>query len=154
MKCKGCGEEVAFPILSAPGWDEGCYEKALEEGRVESNQEFRWVTINSKDEMEAFYKSILPKIKAAARKCGYAIGIHGSMRRDLDLIAVPWRDDAAGKEVLAREIHRAACGIESQTYQWEEKPCGRVATCFPICFPSWNEPSLGHIDLSVMERTK
>lgn len=112
---------------------------------------FRWITVANKDEMESFYRSILPKVTVAARACGYAIAVHGSLRRDLDLIAVPWIETASDKDTLARNIHRTVCGIEKQDYQWEQKPLGRVAICFPICFPEWNEPSLGHIDLSVID---
>lgn len=111
----------------------------------------KWVEVNSKDEIESFFKRVLPEIREAAKSCGYAIGVHGSMRRDLDLIAVRWIEGASDKEILARAIHKAACGFESSTYDWESKPEGRFATCFPICFPNWNEPSLGHVDLSVVE---
>lgn len=116
--------------------------------------DFSWKQINNKDELEYFYKSIMPRIKEAAKKCGYAIGVHGSLRRDLDLIAVPWIDECADKEILAREIHKAACGLESQSYNWENKPNGRIATCFPVCW-TWHDKdappifSNGHIDLSV-----
>lgn len=117
--------------------------------------EFRWVVAKDKDALEAFYKSILPKIKEAAQAEGYAICVHGSQRRDLDLVAVPWVEKCSDKETLARTLHRAACGIESESYQWEQKPHGRVATCFPVCFPEFtphcSELSLGHIDLSVMQ---
>lgn len=116
--------------------------------------EFRWVRVHNKDELEAFYRSILPAIREAAKACGYAIGLHGSMRRDLDLIAVPWRDDPAHRDVLARAIQRTACGLMSKRYEWEAKPCGRVATAMPVCWTEISEampmePSLGHIDLSV-----
>lgn len=39
----------------------------------------------------------LPDIKLIwklARQVGYAVGVHGSLKRDFDLIAVPWTDDA------------------------------------------------------------
>jgi hypothetical protein len=117
---------------------------------------FRWVHIHDKDELEAFYRSVLPAIREAARALGYAIGVHGSMRRDLDLIAVPWTEDAADRDTLARAIHRAACGLENGgADHWEQKPCGRVATALPICWTERSEalppePSLGHIDLSVV----
>lgn len=116
-----------------------------------AEKEFRWVHVNNRPEIEAFYLSIIEKIREAARTCGYAIGVHGSMRRDLDLIAVPWVDSCTGKDELARNIHSAACGIEMQKYNWEIKPLGRTATCFPVCFPEWNEPNVGHIDLSVVD---
>lgn len=116
------------------------------------SEPFRWVVVKNKDELEAFYLSVLPKIRDVARAHGYAIGVHGSLRRDLDLIAVPWTERPSDKEQLASAIHRAACGIQMQFYKWERKPHGRLATCFPVCFPEWSEPvppSLGHIDLSV-----
>ncbi len=116
--------------------------------------EFSWVHVKDHDELEAFYRSILPKIREAASAHGYAIGVHGSLRRDLDLIAVPWVHEHSGKDALARSIHRAACGLENQNYAWEQKPLGRSATCFPICFPDFHngsQLSLGHIDLSVMQ---
>jgi len=118
------------------------------------SEPFRWVIVRDQDQLEAFYLSILPKIKAAAHAEGYAIGVHGSLRRDLDLIAVPWVAKYSGEEQLARAVHKAACGIESQIYYWELKPHGRLATCFPVCFPEDMEhvPSLGHIDLSVMSQ--
>lgn len=116
--------------------------------------EFRWRKIKDKDDLEAFYRSILPELRRAARDLGYSLLSHGSLRRDLDLVAIPWVEAAVPKEVLVRAIHQAACGLHSQTYQWEEKPHGRSAACFPICWPEWEteEKSLGHIDLSVMPR--
>lgn len=101
--------------------------------------------------MEQFYRGILPKIREAARANGYAIGVHGSLRRDMDLIAVPWTEQCADKDQLAKVIHQAACGIEMLEYRWERKPHGRVAVSFPVCFPEWNEPNVGHIDLSVAD---
>lgn len=114
--------------------------------------EFRWRKIKDKKELTKFYEEVLPKIRRAAFDHGYALISHGSLKRDLDLIAIPWINAALDKETLTRAIHIAACGIQSQSYQWEEKPHGRQATCFPICWPEWEteEKSLGHIDLSVM----
>ncbi len=116
--------------------------------------EFRWVHVNNQDELEAFYLSRIVAIREAARKCGYAIGVHGSLRRDFDLIAVPWVESHTDKDTLASEIQRAACGLKSQSYEWERKPLGRMATAFPICWTWHSEPmvlSNGHVDLSVIE---
>lgn len=112
--------------------------------------QFRWVRISTREKAKAFYESLLPEIRAAARVCGYAIGVHGSLLRDLDLIAVPWVENPSSKDTLARSIHIAAIGIESASYDWEQKPKGRLATCFPVCWTEWNEPNAGHIDLSVI----
>lgn len=120
-----------------------------------TEKEFRWVHVNSKDELEAFYRGVLPNIITEARAHGYAIGVHGSLHRDLDLIAVPWTDDYSDKDELAHAIQEAALGPVQASYQWERKPNGRMAVSFPICWaeisPTFKrETNLAHIDLSVM----
>jgi hypothetical protein len=115
-------------------------------------QSGEWFKANTIDEMQAFYVSRLPSIRAAAQEHGYAIGVHGSARRDFDLIAIPWREGASDQDVLAHAIAAAACGISRDgPYQWEEKPAGRVATSIPICWTAWHDMiSAGHIDLSLI----
>ncbi|MEO8298772.1 MAG: hypothetical protein ABI574_13295 [Burkholderiales bacterium] len=111
-----------------------------------------WYRARSVEDMQAFFRSRLPFIREAAREHGYAIGLHGSERRDLDLIAAPWRDGAADAETLAHAVAIAACGIDrAGRYEWNNKPLGRIATSIPIC---WTEMhgvrGAGHMDLSVM----
>ena len=113
-----------------------------------------WVHIHTVDEMEEFYKAALPRMREAAKECGYALGLHGSMRRDLDLIAAPWVSLHSTKDALAKAIHYAACGITQEKYDWTcdpPKPCGRLTTVFPIVWCEWHDMiSAGHVDLSVM----
>lgn len=113
-----------------------------------------WYVCHSVDEMQVFFMSRLPAIRAAARELGYAIGVHGSCRRDFDLMAMPWRDDCAGYDDLAKAIQFAACGITASTIVWEQKPNGRMATSLCICWSDHSEQfkgmdSVGHIDLSL-----
>lgn len=110
-----------------------------------------WYEAKDRDDLQAFFLSRLPSIREAAREHGYAIGLHGSLRRDMDLIAAPWRDGASDKDVLAHAIAMAACGITREgPYQWEAKPAGRMATSLSCCWPTWyGEAGAGHIDLSV-----
>ncbi len=82
-----------------------------------------------------------------ARELGYALCIHGSMTRDLDLVACPWTDDAAPAEelvyALRDEVHGA---IEpADVADPTGKPHGRLA---------WRIHCGGgpYIDLSVMPR--
>lgn len=109
-------------------------------------------TVQTPEELEAYFLSRLPFIREAARQCGYAIGLHGSLRRDMDLIAVPWREDCADKDLLAQCISTSATGCaRSGPYAWEEKPSGRQATNIPCCWTPWHEvPGMGNIDLSVV----
>lgn len=114
-----------------------------------------WFKAYSIDEMQAFYESRLPYIRSAARRCGYAIGLHGSCRRDLDLMAMPWRDCAVSPDELAKTIQYAACGITAQVITWERKAVGRIATSLCICWTDHSEQfanmlSVGHIDLSMI----
>lgn len=120
-------------------------------GEPIKHQPGEWYEAKDRDDLETFFRSRLPAIREAAREHGYAIGVHGSMRRDLDLIAAPWRDGASDKDVLAHAIAMAACGITRDgPHQWEQKPLGRVAASLPCCWPRWfNEAGAGHIDLSV-----
>lgn len=113
-----------------------------------------WYLAESPQDMRRFYQSILPRIREAARILGYAVGEHGSMLRDMDLIAVPWGEWADTPDALAHAIADAACGISrASSYDWEQKPAGRVATSIPVCFPGpWAKgiDGAGHIDLSVI----
>lgn len=116
-----------------------------------------WFMCYSIDQMQAFYMSRLPAIREAAKKHGYAIGLHGSARRDFDLMAMPWRDGCSSRETLAHAVAQAACGIDlNGEYQWEKKPNGRWAVSMCICWTDHSEQfngmlSVGHIDLSVIE---
>lgn len=117
-----------------------------------------WFTAGTIDEMQAFYLSRLPVIREAAKEHGYAIGLHGSARRDLDLMAMPWREGCADKNTLAITLQHAACGISYDKIppqMWEQKPAGRWAISLPICWTEWTGmTSAGHIDLSVIEPQK
>lgn len=69
----------------------------------------------------------LPDIKLIwklAREVGYAVGVHGSLKRDMDLIAVPWVEDAVSPEMLVSHL---CDGLNAAIVGSESKPCGRVA---------------------------
>lgn len=68
----------------------------------------------------------LLKIRFVAMKLGYAIGKHGSWKRDFDLIAVPWVESVSDKDKLAEEIAQAVDGfITDKSGEWTKKPHGR-----------------------------
>jgi len=121
---------------------------------VAAYQPGEWFMAKSVEQMQAFFRARLPAIRAAAMSCGYVIGVHGSERRDFDLIAVPWLDGASCADTLAHAVAHAACGLTRQgRYDWECKPLGRIATSIPICWAArWADDmaGVGHIDLSVM----
>ncbi len=79
---------------------------------------------------------------------GYALAIHGTLVNDLDLVAVPWVEEAAQVEALVEALraHVQAClNISASDVNPEPKPHGRVA---------WNlyMGAGAKVDLSVMPR--
>ena len=72
----------------------------------------------------AMYVHRVHELQAIARACGYAIAIHGSMQRDLDVVAIPWVDEALPQEELIRRL-LDWFGLEKS--KSEQKPHGRMA---------------------------
>lgn len=54
------------------------------------------------------YCKLIGPLRARAYELGYAIGVHGSIKRDIDLIGVPWAEHAVDPEVFAEQM-RAEC---------------------------------------------
>lgn len=80
-------------------------------------------------------KILIPAIREVARAHGYALGVHGSLSYDIDLIACPWRDMASPPESLAErvgEVVKAVCGCLGESSKPEKKPHGRLAWVFHI----------------------
>lgn len=109
-----------------------------------------WSNANSKLQRKRLYLSLLPTIRRVARKSGYAIGVHGSLTRDFDLIAVPWRKGAVSPVELAYRIDLAVCKYpysrSTLKKQLTKKPYGRVAFAMVLGFHA------PYIDLSVTAR--
>lgn len=84
------------------------------------------------------------------RQLGYAVGVHGSRLRDIDLIAAPWTAKAIPPRELAESIAYALPGFirGRQT----RRPHGRVAY---IIWPRflWGL-DVWYIDLSIMPRRR
>lgn len=51
---------------------------------------------------------LIPLIRDRAKELGYAIGVHGSLQRDIDLIAAPWTDEAVPAIELAQAVQKVA----------------------------------------------
>jgi hypothetical protein len=66
-----------------------------------------WKDVRAKFQLRKRYASIIPEIRKIGKRCGYAIAVHGSMERDLDLIAAPWVDGALKPETLVIRLEAA-----------------------------------------------
>lgn len=90
----------------------------------------------------AYFRELLPTLQKVAKDCGYALGLHGSEKRDLDLIAVPWIEIVSTPDALAEAIQKAACGSYG-AWKVEKRPHGRLGYVLHIA-------SDVYIDLSIM----
>lgn len=88
---------------------------------------------------------VLYVVRAIARQSGYAVGWHGSVARDLDLIAVPWTEDADPPERLVARIMEAVGGAYTHGQENpSRRPHGRLSYAINL------HPGPFYIDLSVM----
>lgn len=89
------------------------------------------------------YANVYATLVPIARQYGYALAVHGSMARDLDLIAVPWVNAADVRP--PDEMIRAFCAAVYFTHidGPELKPNGRQT--WTLAFPG-----TCFVDLSIM----
>lgn len=104
-----------------------------------------------RDALGAYCRSlldaVLPAIREAARFHGYAVAVHGSLKRDIDLIAVAWTDGAYPPDQLVRSVQGAIGGVLGNCLILGEptaKPHGRIA--YTLVHPGF----AGEIDLSII----
>lgn len=108
----------------------------------------------NKTEMETYYLGLYHRLKDVAFKHGYALTTHGTMRRDLDIVAIPWVREAKGYTTLYRSVFKAAGARKqdqtvSTTKKWSVRPHGRVAIAIHLPFLS-PERHYAYIDLSIL----
>lgn len=86
-------------------------------------------------------------LRQAAFECGYALALHGSLIKDLDLVAIPWTPDAVGADDLVLcLINRIGAILTSED---RSKPHGRMSFTVELArLPEM--PAPGYIDLAVM----
>ncbi len=59
----------------------------------------------------AHYIALAGILRTVAREHGYALGVHGSLATDMDLIAAPWVDDAKPAEALIEALRECVGGF-------------------------------------------
>lgn len=97
----------------------------------------------------ALIEVMLPEMRMAARGAGYALAVHGTLARDIDLVAIPWTGQAFEPDVLVERLLGVVSGHvgrASRHGKWTEKPHGRRAITIIHSHLG------GEIDLSVMPR--
>jgi hypothetical protein len=104
------------------------------------------------------YATLLPPLSEAARSVGYALAVHGTMARDLDVVAIPWTDKATSAEevvrAMAETVARRAGDDLVIGYPHSSAPTlphGRQ--CYSIPFRMGGEADdPGYVDVAVMPR--
>lgn len=89
---------------------------------------------------------LVERVSKIARDCGYAVAVHGSRSRDLDLIAVPWTDGAVGNRELVEALCERGRFVLGET---AGKPHGRVGY---VLHGVPGSAGIKYIDLSVTPR--
>jgi len=75
---------------------------------------------------------------------GYAMTVHGTMTRDLDLLAVPWTEQAGDPEHMVARIVDACDWLEAHD-SIADKPHGRRT--WTLIFKAFGDPRW--VDLSI-----
>jgi len=96
--------------------------------------------------LAAWYTMTYIMLEKVAHRHGYALALHGSMMRDLDLIAIPWTDDANTEAELLVAFAKVL-KLKGWSDTATEKPHGRRAFVFYLSGDAY-------IDLSVMPRKR
>lgn len=94
----------------------------------------------------AYVVGIYPQLVEVARSHGYALALHGSLQRDLDLIAVPWTEAAiAPLELILKLGEVFDLEPNHPIEQPGQKPHGRLSWTLPLWWGAY-------LDISVMPR--
>jgi hypothetical protein len=105
------------------------------------------------------YEKLIGPLRDRARELGYALGVHGTLRRDIDIIACPWTAEAVSPRTLAEALIEVVERVHGTAYlSWAmcdpeitlnglpgRKPHGRLGWVI-------NLGDGPYIDLSVMPR--
>lgn len=103
-----------------------------------------------------FYAVLYQQLRDEAYKHGYALALHGSLQKDLDVIAIPWVENAAPAETLVKALVERAGGMVTVGCIYDGK--NWVESPDPACKPHgrmvWTIHLGGHeggyVDLGVM----
>lgn len=83
------------------------------------------------DKTRAKYEQLIGPLRETARAHGYALGVHGSLLRDIDLIAAPWVKNCAPAKTLAEALLAKAKEVNGIAFmgppeaddEWFQKGC-------------------------------
>lgn len=95
----------------------------------------------------AFYASIYDDLRKAAIECGWALGLHGSLSSDMDIMAMPWTDDVKPVGTMIQALSDCFSDNpwkDEHTAPHYDKPNNRVVYTMPI----WGD---WYLDINVIQ---
>lgn len=76
-----------------------------------------------------FYACMWNDFRQAALNCGWALGLHGSLASDMDIMAMPWVEDAKPVDEMIKAIEDCLTTPDQMVFKTEfdtSKPNNRV----------------------------
>lgn len=83
----------------------------------------------------AFYACMWEDIRHCAMDCGWAVALHGSLSSDMDIMAMPWVEDAVPFEKLINRVSKLFKDNDMSSLYvitYNEKAHNRVVATIPI----------------------
>ncbi len=83
----------------------------------------------------AFYACIWNDLRQAALNVGWALGLHGSLNSDMDIMAMPWTENAVPVDKLIESLSDCFTGSpykDSHGIAFTGKPHGRMVYTLSI----------------------
>lgn len=93
-----------------------------------------------------FYATLWNDFRQKALELGWALALHGSMSSDMDIMAMPWIEEAKPVSELIKSISDSIGNTiwkDSHFIPYYDKPHSRIVYTFSICGDFY-------IDLSIM----
>jgi hypothetical protein len=102
------------------------------------------LTKKPKPNFAAPYMCLYPDLATIVRDHGYALAVHGSLARDMDLVCIPWVESPSEPEAVVSEIEKtfAIKRVGEPTMMLHGREAWTISLSFGECF----------IDLSFMPR--
>ena len=98
----------------------------------------------------AFYAALYEDIRKVAMDLGWAVALHGSLKSDMDIITLPWVEEAVEFEMLINTIanlFEENMLANNYSVDYTSKPHGRIVATIPI----WED---FYLDISTMKGIK
>jgi hypothetical protein len=113
------------------------------------------------------YELLIGPLRERAKELGYALGVHGTLKRDIDLIACPWTNEAIDPKNLAEQLrlvvekvngYAQGTPMEASEYFLDGCPGGkdhgRLCWTWYLDKDGSDNRKGSYIDLSVMPRIR